>query len=389
MIRLLLWLSLMLVGSSLAVWAMQHQGYVALQWAGWLIETSASVLLLMVIFLAVLGYGLVRLLVTLWQLPQRFFDWRAGRRAQLPTKQLGSCVQALALNHDSFVDKLVAGRDESQWSRYLLAAQLAHAQHQSVQRDQLLAKALSIAPQQDFTIRLLQARWLLDEDADKALTIVDALLTHAPKQRTLKALRVEALAKSEQWAALAQYLPSAKTALSRSHYLALQEQLLAAELNSAQRIEDLTQAWSALDRSKQRQASLLLAYLQRAEHLGAEPMAQAFSLIAQSLNYRWDARLLPLLGKAVAHVDAYQALKQVRQWQVRYSQEAMLWWLSGLLANQQGMVAVAEQDWQQSLRLTPSIAAALALSDFYAQQAKPEAGRLLLAHQMQAQASGL
>jgi HemY protein len=381
MIRILVWGLLALLGAGLAMFAVSEQGYVAVNWSGWLVETSVSFLLLLITIAAALIYGVIRFFLAIWRLPERWRLWRAGKRAALPMKQVAQGLQALALQEDDkAMQALVAGKDASQWLRYLLAAQLAHAQHQLIQRDGFIDKALALAPDQAFTIRLLHSRWLMDEQPERALALIDSLQALYPKQRTLKAMRVQALERLSDWQSLAGYLPEAKNALSRARYLALQSTLLAQSLCRADNRELLEAEWKALTRSQQRQPQIAKAYVERALVWGAS--SSLWQVVVKALEHRWDAQLLPLLVALIGQ-DPYRELKQVQQWLKTYPNEPVLWWLSGLLAQQQGMTQQAEQDLLHSLQLAPNTQVAVALSDLYSEQSKPEAGRRLLCEQLQ------
>lgn len=381
MIRLVIWGLLALLGAGLAMFAVSEQGYVAVNWSGWLIETSVSFLLLLLVVAAAVIYGVMRVVMTIWRLPERWRRWREGKRAALPMKHVAQGLQALALQEDDkAMQALVAGKDASQWLRYLLAAQLAQAQHQLSQRDQYIEKALSLAPDQAFTIQLLHSRWLLDEQPERALALIDSLQALYPKQRTLKAMRVQALEGIADWQSLASYLPEAKNALSRSRYLELQSILLAQSLSRADNRELLEAEWRALSRSQQRHPLIVKAYVERALMWGAS--SSLWQVVVKALEHQWDSQLLPLLV-ALSGQDAYRELKQVQQWLNTHTNEPGLWWLSGILAKQQGMALQAEQDLLHSLQLAPNAQVAVALSNLYAEQAKPEAGRQLLCAQLQ------
>ena len=383
MMRLLLVGVLAIVGAWLAAWALSAQGYVAVQFGGWLIETSVSALALGLLILASIGYGATRLVVGVWQSPKRFVAWRNNKRLRLPVQRLNAGIQALALNDDNAaVFKLTQGKDDSQWLRMMLAAQLAQAQGKIAQRNQYVAQALSLAPDEAFTIRLLQARWLMSDDTAQALAIIEEMLIAHPRQRTLKALRVQALAKLAQWQRLAEVLPSAKSALSRASYLQLQGQQLIAQLTSCTDRQQLDDLWHRLAARQQRQAAVASAYVTRALVWG---QSQHFwHILSKSLATHWDASLLPLLAQ-VAGSEPYSELKQVQQWQQQHANDAGLWLLSGILANKLGIVGQAEKDWQHSLALAPTVPAALALSELYASQAKGEVARQLLTQQLQSE----
>lgn len=381
MIRLIVWGLLALLGASLAMFAVSEQGYVAVNWSGWLIETSVSFLLLVLAIAAALIYGVMRFVLLIWRLPERWQRWREGKRAALPMKQVAQGLQALALQEDEKAMKaLVSGKDDSQWLRFLLAAQLAQAQHQWMQRDAYIEKALALAPDQAFTIQLLHSRWLMDEQPERALVLIDSLQTLYPKQRTLKAMRVQALERLADWQALAGYLPEAKNALSRARYLALQSTLLAQSLSRADNRELLEAEWKSLSRSQQRHPLIAKAYVERALVWGAS--SSLWQVVVKALEQRWDAQLLTTLAALIGQ-DPYRELKQVQQWLKTYPNEPGLWWLSGLLAQQQGMVEQAEQNLLHSLQLAPNAQVAVALSDLYAVQSKSEAGRKLLTAQLQ------
>ena len=381
MIRLIVWGLMALLGASLAMFAVSEQGYVAVNWSGWLIETSVSFLLLVLAIAAALTYGVMRFVLLIWRLPERWQRWREGKRAALPMKQVAQGLQALALQEDEKAMKaLVAGKDDSQWLRFLLAAQLAQAQHQWMQRDAYIEKALALAPDQAFTIQLLHSRWLMDEQPERALVLIDSLQTLYPKQRTLKAMRVQALERLADWQALAGYLPEAKNALPRARYLALQSTLLAQSLSRADNRELLEAEWKSLSRSQQRHPAIAKAYVERALVWGASN--SLWQVVVKALEQRWDAQLLTTLAALIGQ-DPYRELKQVQQWLKTYPNEPGLWWLSGLLAQQQGMVEQAEQNLLHSLQLAPNAQVAVALSDLYAVQSKSEAGRKLLTAQLQ------
>ncbi len=381
MIRLIVWGLMALLGASLAMFAVSEQGYVAVNWSGWLIETSVSFLLLVLAIAAALIYGVMRFMLLIWRLPERWQRWRDGKRAALPMKQVAQGLQALALQEDDKAMKaLVSGKDDSQWLRFLLAAQLAQAQHQWMQRDAYIEKALALAPDQAFTIQLLHSRWLMDEQPERALVLIDSLQTLYPKQRTLKAMRVQALERLADWQALAGYLPEAKKALSRARYLALQSTLLAQSLSRADNRELLEVEWKSLSRSQQRHPLIAKAYVERALVWGAS--SSLWQVVVKALEQRWDAQLLTTLAALIGQ-DPYRELKQVQQWLKTYPNEPGLWWLSGLLAQQQGMLEQAEQNLLHSLQLAPNAQVAVALSDLYAVQSKSEAGRKLLTAQLQ------
>lgn len=382
MIRLIVWGLLAILGAGLAMFAVSEQGYVAVNWSGWLIETSVSFLALLLVLALAVVYGVMRLVLGVWRLPERWRRWREGKRAALPMKHVAQGLQALALQEDDkAMQALVAGKDASQWLRYCLAAQLAQAQHQLVQRDAYIEKALALAPDQAFTIQLLHSRWLMDEQPERALALIDSLQSLYPKQRTLKAMRVQALERLSDWQSLAGYLPEAKNALSRSRYLELQSILLAQSLSRADNRELLEAEWKALSRSQQRHPLIAKAYVERALVWGAS--SALWQVAVKALEQRWDAQLLPLLVALIGQ-DPYRELKQVQQWLKSYPNEPALWWLSGLLAQQQGMSQQAEQDLLRSLQLAPNAQVAVALSDLYAAQSNPEAGRRLLCTQLQA-----
>ena len=52
MIRLIVWGLLALLGAGLAMFAVSEQGYVAVHWSGWLVETSVSFLALLLVLWA-------------------------------------------------------------------------------------------------------------------------------------------------------------------------------------------------------------------------------------------------------------------------------------------------------------------------------------------------
>lgn len=383
MIRIIWWGLLALIGVALALFAVSEQGQVVVHWSGWLLETSVGFVILVLVLLAALAYGVLRTLMQLLALPDRYRLWRAQRRAEQPMQQVVAGMQALALQQDDkALALLTTGKDTSQWIRYVLAAELAHAHQQTIKRDSLLAQALALAPEQAFTIQLLSIRWLLTEDAAQALILIDALRETHPKQRTLKILRAQALEQCERWQDLLAYLPEVKKVLSHRQYQRMQLKLFAHRLTLADDYVELAQLWEQLSTAYQRQPWVVQAYVRRALTWGKR--ASLWTAVMNSLHHHWDEQSLLLLAQLMGN-DLYHELKQVGQLQQRHAGEPLLWWLSGLLAQQQGMLEMAEHDFKHSLDLGKTVQAALALSSLYAQQHNAEAGRLLLSELLQSQ----
>lgn len=376
MIRLLLLLMAVGIGAWLAAWALSGQGYIAVQFGGWLIETSVSAMaLLAVLGLAVL-YGIMRLLSQVLSLPERWRFWREKKQLRQPVRRLQNSVQALALmDAEGASTALAEGKDASRWSRLLLAAQLAHASGHPQQRNQMLAEALKLAPEEGFTIRLLKARWLLQEDTAQSLAIIEDLLVAHPRQRTLRALRSQALAELSQWQHLSTYLPVAKQSMSKGQYLQLRQRLLVGLLQNVEGHDALEQLWQSLSQLEKRQPTVAQAYVQRGLTWGVSD--KHWAALARAMDAHWDSTLLPLLAQ-VATQDPYQEIKQVQHWLVKHSEDAGLWWLAGELAQKVGLQGQAIGHYQHSLQLAPSAPAALALAAMLEAEAKPEAASALL-----------
>jgi len=382
MIRLLLLLVTVGLGAWLAAWALSGQGYIAVQFGGWLIETSVSAMTLVAVMGLVVLYGVMRLLTQILHLPARWRFWREKKQLRQPMKRLQNSVQALALSDSHTASMALAeGKDASRWSRLLLAAQLAHASGHQQHRNQLLAEALKLAPEEGFTIRLLKARWLLQEDTAQALAIVEDLLVAHPRQRTLRALRAQALAELSQWQYLKSYLPVAKQSMAKGQYLLLRQRLLVGLLQSIEGHEALEQLWQSLSQSEKRQSVIAQAYVQRGLTWGVSD--KHWATLARAMDAHWDVALLPLLAQ-VATQDPYQEIKQVQQWLVKYPNDAGLWWLAGELAQKVGLQGQAVGHYQHSLTLAPSAPAALALATLLEAEAKPDAARALLRQTLEA-----
>lgn len=385
MIRLLLLLAAVGLGAWLAAWALSSQGYIAVQFGGWLIETSVSAMVLVgVLGLAIL-YGVMRFVTYVLHLPVRWRFWREKKQLRQPIQRLQNSVQALALSDSHSASMALAeGKDASRWSRLLLAAQLAHASGNKQQRNQLLNEALKLAPEEGFTIRLLKARWLLQEDTAQALAIIEDLLVAHPRQRTLRALRAHALAALSQWQQLSTYLPIAKQAMAKGQYLSLRQQVLAGQLQQADGHESLEHLWQSISQAEKRLPSVAQAYVQKGLAWGVSD--KHWAVLARAMDARWDSALVPLLAQ-VAPSDPYQEIKQVQQWLLKQPQDAGLWWLAGFLAQKVGLSGQAIGHYQHSLQLAPSASAALALSAILDAEGKPDAARALLRQTLETSSS--
>ena len=165
--RALIWIVLLFalaVGFSLA--GKFDTGYAVLVYPPYRIELSLTLFVIVFLLLLVVGHLFFRLASATLRLPETVRAHRLQQRVEAAHTALEDATTALFEARYAQAEKLANTAltlDTAPWQAALIAAQAAQAQRAYARRDDYLAQAERLAPQQALAIAVTRATGLLDE----------------------------------------------------------------------------------------------------------------------------------------------------------------------------------------------------------------------------------
>jgi len=341
------------LGALAANFLLQDNGYVLINFRGYIIEMSVPVL----IFLSILTYLLVRFLVRLWRAPRQLGEAAARRRVRKAGERITQGYIEIGQGNFARGEKLLtkgARNSETPLLNYLEAARAAQAQGDTERRDVWLTMASEQEPRARETVLLTKAQLQQEaEDTDGALQTLQEVLQTSP--RNPEALRIEAeiQVSRDNWQALEQLLPQLRK-LGKMSVTTLDEwttrtwSVLLSHAGS-----DKTrgkQLWKALPRSLREVPELVIARAQSL--LSAGEGRQAESLLRAALKLAWHDDLILAYG-ALEQPSAADSLKRVEQWLPSRSEDPILLLVAARLCMATELWGKARSYYESSAALRP------------------------------------
>ncbi len=362
--RWLIWILLLCaLAVGLTLLAQMNTGYVLVALPGRRIELSLNFALILAASGFVALYLLVRLLVTMIELPGRVARLREARRGE---KAHDTLIEAL---QDYFAGRY--GRAENAANRAMelgapvnvgavIAARAAHELRAPERRDAYLAR-LAVDPAKPDAAKVVsEARILLDERRpEEALAALAAL----PKKHTA-ALRLELRAR--QRAGLWEFVPALIDQLEKRGVFS--EALADAERRHAysQWIERkagdadaLNEVWRRVPERYRRDTAVVAAAAAAFHALGLCSEAQA--IIERSLDVEWDSGLVNLYGECGAP-ETVRQIERAERWLKDHREDGSLLLALGRLCAQQQLWGKAQSYLEASLSIEPTYSAHLELA---------------------------
>ena len=146
----------LLLGALAAIFLMDNNGYVLINFVGYTIEMSVPALL----FVMLAAYLLVRLVVRIWQAPSQLGEAAARGRVKRANKRITRGYIELAEGNFAKGEKLLTKgirSSETPLLNYLAAARAAQAQGDGQRRDNWLQMAYEQDPEAGSAVLLTQA----------------------------------------------------------------------------------------------------------------------------------------------------------------------------------------------------------------------------------------
>ncbi len=365
----------LLVATALATLLLYDNGQVSMVWGDWIVETSVSFLLAATVIVFIFIYLLVRLVLNVWHLPM---FWRRHRRLRQYSKAENAMAKGMiALEYGDWhkaEKELIksAKNSEAGLVHYLSAAKMAHNQNAYQRRDEYLAQARNIYPQEYITIGLVEARLISEHKPETALSILQTLHEQQPKNPTILAEYALGLKALGYWESLAEILPEIKKsrALSSEEYVELEQQYWAGKLASSVDINELDTVWNSLSRKQQLIPEILAEYAEQKIGWGQEVNLQL--QLEKALKKLWDDRLVYQYGRLTLG-PAFERLKVAERW---YKEKAdqqknpVLLLTLGRLACKSQLWGLAQSYLKESLTIQPQVETFHALAQCYESEGK-------------------
>ena len=364
---IVIWALVFLVGTSLATLMLYDNGQVSMVWNDWVIETSLTFLLALLITIFIVSYLLIRLVLNLWNIPS---FWRRRRRLRQYSKAESSMAKGMvALEYGDWhkaEKELIksAKNSEAGLVHYLSAAKMAHNQKAYSRRDRYLSQARDAYPDDYTTIGLVEARLLSDNQPDIALLILEALHEQNPKHSTVLAEYALGLRQLKQWDPLAKLLPELKkrNALEKPILVELEQQILAGQLTMAQDDESLDVLWQKLSTKQQLLPRVLVEYVENKMSRGGHPALA--TLIEKAIKKQWSDRLVYQYGRLTSEAPL-ASLQIAEKWLKGQEENPVLLLSLGRLACRSQLWGRGQAYLKSSLKIQPEIETFHALAQCY------------------------
>lgn len=369
---ILIWAIVFLVGTGLATLLLYDNGQVSMVWNDWVIETSLSFLVVVVVMTFISGYFLIRLFLNLWQLP---VFWRRSRRLRQYSKAENSMAKGMiALEYGDWqtAEKQLiksAKQSEAGLVHYLSAAKMAHNQKAYNRRDQYLQQAREDYAADYVTIGLVEARLLSEEQPEVALSILETLHEQHPKHITVLAEYTLALRQLGLWERVEALLPVIKKtrAIDKVELLALEQSLLAGKLATAMDEETLDVLWAQLSSRQKLIPQILVEYVE--QRIGRGQEVGLALLIEKALKREWNDRLIYQYGRLTLG-PAFERLKKAETWLKGQENNPVLLLSLGRLACRSQLWGRGQSHLQESLKIRPEVETYHALAQCYEAEGK-------------------
>ncbi len=347
-------------------------GFILIRYADFSVETSLAFgIVAMIAAMVVIHFG-IKVLRSLWRLPDSMKQQSQSRRFDKSRKLLNQGLIDLAEGKfgraETNLIKLVEF-SESPLLHYLAAARAAQLQGKHDERDSYLKAAHEAKPEAEIAIGVTQAELqLAHQQTEQALATLTHLRMIAPRHDYILMLLARAYFELEDWGLLVELLPELrKKKLNSEKRLKLMEsKAYRGMLDSIALTGDgkaLEKAWYRIPRSSQAEPALLLHYIGQMNQFNIE-IESAEPLIVKSLERLWDDRVIEVYGEFNTG-DANEQLKQAEIWLSDYSQNENLLLALGRICIRARLWGKAQGYLEASIGINPMPACCLALAELF------------------------
>lgn len=347
----------LLLGAILAEVLFADPGYVALRFAGYLVEMSAITF----VFVLLAAYFIVRLLLRAINARKL---WRASqleRRRERARKSLATGVLELAEGRCETAENTVVRyvRDsEHPVAHYLVAARAAELQGAVQRRDEWLARALDTPIGSHAPALIMQAEMLLKhKQLQAAQTALEQLELRDEQNARGLLLLARIYRQTGNWQKLQELEPRLRTTKGIDTSVADETvaQIYLDRLKAAGASADsdaLRSAWKSMPRSLTKRTDIVVAYARAAIACRESDVAE--KELRDLLNTQWDEAAITVYGELETSAPL-QTLERAEAWLAEHSEDPALLLTCARLSVRAELYGKARSYLETSIAIRPRL----------------------------------
>ena len=308
------------VSVALTLVVLEDNGYILIGYGHWTVEGSLAFFLLLDLILFVGLYALLRSVIRIWGVPDRFHDWRLRRQARQARHALTQGLVELSEGRWKQAEKNLvrfAARSDTPLLNYLAAARSAQHQGAHDRRDQYLQLAHESMPSADVAVGLTQAELqLCHEQFEQALATLRHLRQIAPKHTHVLKLLMELYERLGDWQALHKLLPVLKKrkVVEKAQLDELEMNVFSCLINTAAQSESTAQlgeTWKGIPYTIRQTEGMVSTYVNQL--MMRKEYDQVVVLLNEAIGRQWSDDLVELYGR-VEGSDSARQLSRAEAW---------------------------------------------------------------------------
>lgn len=329
-------------------------GFVIISYQGKAIRTSFAIFVIAMVLVLVIGYVLLRLLISTLTAHRAVGRWQRDRGRVRARKALWQGLVDLAAGDWERAERSLAHNarnSDMALLHYLGAARAAQAQSAIERRDAYLRLAHEVEPDARAAVGLTRAEMQLGQgQIEQARATLADLLEHEPGNRRALRMLYEILRQSGEWGALQGLMPRLRKrgVLDSAELGTLEQQVYRGLLAAPD--SDPTGMWNQIPRRYRTEPAFLLSYV---EGLVAEDrIADAEQALRKAIKRNFDEALVRRYGTLQA-ADAGEQLRAAETWLGRYGEEPTLLVALGRLSMRQELWGKARGYFAKAVEQEP------------------------------------
>jgi HemY protein len=365
--KYLVWiLGLFAAAVALTTAASHNSAYVLLVYPPYRVELSLGLFIVLSLVTFVFGYGLVRMTITILQLPAYVRKFRLNRTQAKAREMLEEVLGAYFEGRYAAAEKVATRameRGETSALYPIIAARSAHELREYEKRDAYLsaAEGKTIG---DPTMRLMAAsKFMLDQRNPRAaLSALQELRDSGVKGHVgAMSLELKAQQQAGNWDEMLSVLDQLEKRSSINAMVAEQLRLQAwlEKIRQQTDLAGLNVCLKNMPADFKRRAKVVAVAAQALIQHGGGLIAQ--QLLSDSLNAQWDSELVALYGDCIS-ADVVAQIEQAEKWLNQHKQDTGLLLALGKLCLHQKLWGKAQSYLDASISIAPSHAAYTALA---------------------------
>lgn len=372
--RWLIWIiAIAGVAVGLVLAARANEGYVLLVSPFYRIELSLNLAILLVVAAIVAGYVIVRSVVLVIGMPSQVREFRKGR---IDKKTRAAFAEALRNYLEGRYGKaeqaaaLALPRSETPGLAAMLGAWSAHGKRDFALRDEYLAKAAELGPDETVARLMAQAEMFLDERRyHDALNVIRQL----PEKHT-EAMKLELRAQelAHNWEAVLKLLPilDKRKVFDRSLVEQIRRHAYIESVKSKSvDLEGLRAYWSRMPTEQKCDPRVAATAAQSFLSLGG--CDQAHKVVEDALAVQWDSTLVAYYSECLG-ADVKKQLERAEAWLAEHPQDPVLLLVLGRLCAHEKLWGKAQSYLEASLSIESTHSTHLELARLYENTGRTE-----------------